>query len=47
MFGQNCKHKLLKDSHMNLDKFVHDIYVTYDYLITYTLNVFRPLIMQN
>jgi len=29
MFGQQSKHQLLKDSHVKLDKFVHDIYVTY------------------
>jgi len=37
MFGQQSKHQLLKDSHMVLDKFVHDIYVTDDYLIRHTL----------
>jgi len=37
MFGQQSKHQLLKDLHMQLNKFVHDVYVTDDYLIRHTL----------
>jgi len=41
MFGQQSKHQLLKDSHVELDKFVRDIYVTDDYLIRHTRKYMR------
>jgi hypothetical protein len=37
MFDQHSKHQLLKDAYMELDKFVHDIYVMYDHLLRHTL----------
>lgn len=43
MFGQQSKHRLPKDSYMELDKFVRYIYVTDDYVIRHTLKYMKAV----